>query len=79
MKTVGLGMSLPMDSFSVSDLDEETGTCRFVVCKTDDLSDAVLKKIRPFIDEDGLHLKISGTTLMTVPGYALSYSIASDH
>ena len=81
MKVVGLGMHLPMDSFSVTDFNKETGTCRYILCPGDSsrssstLSPEIMNRLKPFID-DGGNLKISGTSQLTVPGYALSYAVA---
>lgn len=67
MKAVGLGMQLPMDSFSVCDLDESTGICRFKPCKDPCLKD--------FLDKDGRYYMMSGIVINKIPGYSLACAL----
>lgn len=72
LKAVGLGLRLPLDSFSVCDLNEETGTCRFVPCTVPDHEGADEKKCRPFIDPSDGYYRIYGMTINEIPGYSFS-------
>lgn len=81
MKAVGLGMKLPMDSFTVSDFNEKTGICTF---RSSDNGDDDTKDINSEIEKaTGMSLfdpatgyyKISGMALTIVPGYSLAFSI----
>ena len=77
MKAVGLGMKLPMDSFTVTELDEETGSCRFKPCGSDSentIADS-LKDI--YFDHKTGYYTISGMTLSKIPGYSLSVALCN--
>jgi 4'-phosphopantetheinyl transferase len=62
LKAVGMGMALALDSFGVTDLDEETGRCNFV------LSDGTLSDLHgcSMITDDGYALSAvsKGTVLL---------------
>lgn len=77
IKAVGLGLRMPMDAFSVCDLNEYDGTCRFKPCKAlgfDGIEDAA---VRSLIEPSDGYFMISGMTLTDIPGYSLSYSLCN--
>ena len=81
MKAVGWGMKLPLDAFSVSGLDENTGICSFRPCKSrDDDNKDINEEIamtlgRSVTDKKTGYYTISGRALSVINGYSLAYSL----
>ena len=75
MKVTGLGMRLPMDRYSVTDLDLSTGTCRFKanpdhVRDTEDAS--VAKRLSEFLSKDSSSFNITGRFMIFNEEYSLA-------
>ncbi len=75
MKVVGLGMKLPMDAFSITDYDPETGLCGFVVNgkKEHRLSDAPeYNNLIPFIKPGTDEFTVRGKCMTYMDSYSLA-------
>ena len=74
MKALGLGMRLPMESFTVTGLDKVSGICSFKPCGYTFSDNAVDTVQASFVDPVSGNYMISGMTLKEIPGYALSFA-----
>ncbi len=77
MKAVGLGMKLPMGSFTVTELDEKTGICRFKPCGFDGENPIADSLEKSYVDHETGYYRISGMTLSEIPGYSLSFAVCN--
>ncbi len=68
MKAVGLGMRLPMDSFSVSRINVHGCTCMYTAIPSHKNTSSLL----PFLNGSGDLLTITGWFSGHIPGYALA-------
>lgn len=75
IKALGAGMSLPMDSFGVCDLNEKTGTCRYQSCGAPIKNEAVELIRKSHTDEKSKYYKVSGMSLNVIPGYSMAYAV----
>ncbi|MCR5603129.1 MAG: 4'-phosphopantetheinyl transferase superfamily protein [Lachnospiraceae bacterium] len=77
MKVVGLGMRLPMDSFSVTDYDSVSGCCGFSfngagIRTSDDSLNEIMGNMKPFMKEGTDELTIRGKCSKFADGYSLA-------
>lgn len=77
MKVTGLGMRLPMDRFSVADMNPDKGTCRFIL-NPDQARDPddteVNAGLKQFLKADSCDFEICGRFMTYENKYSLAYA-----